>query len=290
MAMSVPQRIAAAVLAVSLLSGCSSVQEGTPSMSPVNGNEYTGPALSTDKPTEATALVPGVELSIGQGTRTVTCTMGWIIRGSDTSSFLTTAGQCGTPGNGMPVQFRYVEKGKSAVMDGTQDLTVADVLETTFREPFNPDNPNIALLTWRQEGTDTVPVSALPGDRVRSEPYTVGDAGAWAIAHQGQKVCWITESSHLDEASGMYRCGQVHIGVGSKISLIRKDRDVLQPQHAGAPVFWQDESGKYRPLGIATEDRKGYVVVDTLDGVLDKLNEQGDVRFELLLSTPKPTP
>jgi hypothetical protein len=272
-----------AVLPIAVLTGCTTTNIGSPTIAPIASDSYTGPALSTEKPSESTALAPGVELSIGNGERAVTCAMGWILRATtDDTTLLTTAGQCGTPGLGMPVRFRYAT-GTSTDPDRAQEITVADVLATSFTEPFRAGEPNIALLTWRPVGTENVPVSVFPGAQTTMEPYTpIGDAEAWAAAHREEKACWVTNAAK-PTTNPLIRCGTVDVGVGNKVAVNRAENNALQPYQAGTAVFWEDAQGKYRPLGIATEDRRGRVIVDTLDGVIAKLNEQSNAGYRIFL-------
>jgi hypothetical protein len=115
------------------------------------------------------------------------------------------------------------------------------------------------------------------------EPYTViGDVEAWAAAHRDEKACWVTNAAKRT-TNPLMRCGTVDVGVGNKVAVNRAENNALQPYQAGTAVFWEDAQGKYRPLGIATEDRKGRVIVDSLDGVIEKLNGQTSAGYRIFL-------
>lgn len=228
-------------------------------------------------------FTPGVQVKVGNANRTVTCTVGWWLVGQDGTVLVTSAGQCGLPGEGMPVRFDYMPADRHT-WEKPDTRRVADVLGTTFKEPYNADNPDVALFRWIFEGNDDIPVSMMPGNRIKATAVPVGDAKKWAEDNKGQKVCWFSNTTDPAIVPGAIHCGQVFAGVDSRLAVTRADADALKPEQAGAPVFWQDAQGQDHPLGIATEDRQGHVVVDTLDRVLAKVRETSKMDFTLFVA------
>ena len=272
----------ATVTAAVALTACSSTSAGTAAM-PGIAKDYSGPAISAQDPKTATMFTPGVQVKIGNANRSVTCTVGWWLVSPDGNVFLTSAGQCGLPGDGMPVRFSFMPENR-AKWEKPDTRRVANVVKTSFQEPFNPANPNIAVFQWIFEGNDDIPVSMLPGNRINATAVPIGDAQQWAEDNGGQEVCWLTNTAFPSLSPGELHCGLVSNGANGKIAVTRAPKDALKPEDAGAPVFWRDSRGQYHPLGIATEDRDGRVIVDTLDRLLDSIRENGRAEFKLFLA------
>lgn len=254
---------ALAATAALALSACGNTTDGNASRS-----AYTGPERSQDRATSASGFAPGIDISLGDGESRTVCTAGWILKLEGTATMLT-AGHCAVQGEGTPVTFGFVPDGGSVVTD-RKETVIGEVGKTSYVEPYNPDNSDIAAVPFAESFIDSVPASPLIGAHIKVEPpqKDISDT-------VGNKVCWYSSASKLEAIGAMTSCGTVHAVSKdqSKILVSPSDASKLDPQMAGAPaVISNGQIGakeRLYALGVFTDVYKDHVVIDNVFPLVD---------------------
>lgn len=259
-----------AATAAIALTACNSSTAGTPGMADLSEG-YTGPALNTDAPDEATQLAPGIDIRVGTGKNAVTCTAGWMFSFDTSAVAMTIPGHCARAGAGAPVTFEYLEQGKTKTLNGTETVTIGKVIDTSYKEPYTADNPDIAVVLIDKGVEDKVPVTPAAGGKVvTNEPTPIYPKNAAQEA--GAKVCWYSGAEHMEYTVGKQSCGKMVSGAGNKI-LVKPDKpEEFEPVVAGAPAIITLGPKNTVPLGIVTDMYKDHIVVDVLDTVVDSVS------------------
>lgn len=267
-----------AATAALAMTACTSSTSGTPDMADLSVG-YTGPALSTDAPDEATQFAPGIDIRIGTGKNAVTCTAGWVIALEGGANALSIPGHCARAGAGAPVTFEYLEQGKTATLDGTETVELGRVVETSYREPYSASNPDYALVMLDSAALKDIPNSVAPGAKVvTAEPTPIYPDNAAQEA--GAKVCWYHGAEHMEWTGGTESCGTLVSGAGNKVLVKPNKPEQFEAVVAGAPATVNLGPKNTVPLGIVTDMYKDHIVIDVLDQLAS------DVDGEIATATP----
>ena len=251
------------------LAACTSVTGGNPSVEDINAR-YTGPTVDTDVDIPSVSFfAPGSDIVVGVGDNAVACTAGWFIQqDSDTPGFFI-SGHCARSGVDAPVKIN---------LDGKM-TTIGRVLTTTFSEPYNHDNEDVALVGFDFEGK--IPMSSFGVPSISTAAQAVGgkrlgDPDDFADKYSGRQVCWMTDlvkpsTDGYTEKCGTIVNGMVSPGNGGKITVkLMAESDDYTPSDAGSPVWTNSGDNVMVPVGIITDKYKDHIIVDTFGAKLDQ--------------------
>lgn len=255
----------AATAAITTMTACAT--SGTPVRS-----TYTGPERNTEAPGFASQFAPGIDIRVGEGDDAVTCTAGWVFSiGDDGSLGMAIPGHCAPNGKGTPVSYEYLKKGNTATLDGTQTVSLGEVIETTYAEPYNPQNPDYAVVGLVLPADSGIPASPAPGAKVITDKPVVLHPDK-ADSAKGSKVCWYHSAQNMEYTLGTQSCGKLVSGTGNKI-LVTPDKDDFDPVVAGAPATIKLED-KTLPLGIVTDVYRDHIIIDVFFDMLEKTDSE----------------
>lgn len=260
---SLPKIAAVAIAAAAALSACTTVTGGKASVENI-ARTYTGPEVSTTAPNGTDVMTPGMGITVGAGPNKVTCTAGWFLRATD-GTYMVTAGHCARSGVDAPVSFISTYGGDA------HEVPLGTVALTTFKEPYNHDVPDLALVrvdTGKE--SDNLVFAAYPNLHLMISRDAMRDAARLMAEAKNGTVCWYSDVRSVDSAVRGKHCGTVFKGVGNKVLVKPDSADDYTAATSGAPVVWNMDDVRAVPVGVVTDSYKGYIVVDTVGDALEK--------------------